>query len=98
MYEWRTIEEHNTTKHCPLWVALNSLHITLDNNDWLVTRDFNEIRIPSEWEGVSQFDQISASEFNLAVHGLFILDSTRGPFTWRNGLGQNHTHSKLDRA
>lgn len=61
---------NDIVEHQELWDELWSLRSQIRNKDWLVIGDFNEIWIPTNWEGHDPFDQIGANEFNTVVWGL----------------------------
>lgn len=63
----------------------------MDQSEWLIGGDFNEIRKLDEHKGRAMFDQLGARDFDEVVSGLIELDVVGGKYMWRNGLGADRT-------
>lgn len=90
--------EGTTVKRRPLWNTIAAIWPTSGGKEWLMIGDFNEIRHPSEREGHDNYNRAGANEFESAIDGFTELEAIGGKFTWANGVGRQHTRTKLDRA
>lgn len=90
--------ENTAVKRRELWNGINSLRQTSHARDWLLIGDFNEIRHPDERDGHGNFDRAGAGEFEAAIAGFSELEAIGGSYNWSNGVGPQHTRSRLDRA
>lgn len=90
--------ENTPAKRRLLWDGICASRQTSGQKDWLIIGDFNEIRHPAEREGRGSFDRTGADEFESAIAGFTELKAVGVSFTWSNGVGPQHTRSRLDRA
>lgn len=90
--------EGTVVKRRQLWSGINAIRPMPDAKDRLLIDDFNEIRHPAEREGHGSFDRIGADEFESAIARFTELEAIGRCFTWSNGVGPQHTRSRLDRA
>lgn len=56
-------------KQRPLWNRINTIRPISDACDWLLIRDFNEIRHPAERDDHGTFDRARANEFETSITG-----------------------------
>lgn len=73
--------EGRAMKRQPLWSGIDAIRPTSSKNDWLMIRDFNEIRHPSERQGHGNYDRTGANEFENAINGFTELEAIGGKFT-----------------